>query len=378
MLKEGHTSEALEKLKPLADQDSKDQLIYLLDYATALQIAGQYKESNTYFLKADKLTDLNDYHSVSKVTASLLTSEEMVQYKGESYEKFLINTMLAINYLMLGELDEAMVESRRINDKLSKMKLDGRKPYELSPFANYLTGVLWEADQKWDDAYISYEQAYKLDATNPFIAPDLIRSAKKARRDEAYIQWKKEFPQIAENKEWYDKSLGEVVIIYQQGWGPEKHERPGSYRFPKLYPVFSETQFVKATLNGEGSYGSQTAYNIERVAIETLEDDFGALVARRVGGLVAKEVVADQIRQKNELLGFVAWVGMHVSDRADLRQWSTLPRSFQLIRIPVKAGSYKLNLQGYTGGGSPTSESYAQDIQVRSGRKTFVNWRSLK
>lgn len=378
LLKSGQVSEALEKFKELAEKQDRDQLVHVMDYAMALQIAGQYRESSQAFIRADKLVDLNDYHSATNVVGATLGGEEMIQYKGESYEKFLINTMNAINFLMMGQYDDALVEARRINEKLSKMKMDGREPYELSPFARYLAGILWEAQKKYDDAYIEYEGSYKLDGGNPLLAGDLIRSAKLARRPEAYQKWKAEFRSTADNPAWYDKNKGELIIIYQQGWGPEKQARQ-QYRFPELHHVYSQTQQARLTIDGKPTAITERVYNVEQVAIQTLEKDFGALVARRVGGIAAKAVVADQVRQKNELLGGLAWIAMNVADRADLRHWSTLPQTIQMIRLPLPSGKYRISLQGLDVSGSATADELTeQDAVIRAGQKTFVNWRSLR
>lgn len=378
LLKNGQVEEALEKFKALADKDDRDQLVHVMDYAMALQIAGQYRESSQAFIRADKLVDLNDYHSVTNVVGATLGGEEMVQYKGESYEKFLINTMNAINYLMMGQYDDALVEARRINDKLSKMKMDGREPYELSPFARYLAAVLWEAQKRYDDAYIEYEGSYKLDASNPLLPGDLIRSSKLARRSDAHQKWKAEFPSVSDNPAWYDKNKGELIVIFQQGWGPEKQARQ-QYRFPELHHVYSETQQAQLKIDGKPVATTQTVYNVEQVAIQTLEKDFGALVARRVGGIAAKAVVADQVRQKNQLLGSLAWIAMNVADRADLRQWSTLPQTIQFIRLPMAPGKYKISLQGENVSGGATADALEnREIVIRAGQKTFVNWRSLR
>jgi hypothetical protein len=377
LIKQGQVSAALEKLKALAETPSDDQLVYLLDYGTALQIAGLYKESNEVFLKADKLFDINDFHSISNLTAATLGSESMIQYKGESYEKVLINAFLAINFLMLNQNDSALVEVRRLNEKLTKMNLDGRQPYELNPFAKYLSALIWESDQKFDDAYIAFEQSYKLDATNPFIAEDLIRSSKNARREDTHKKWRSEFPQINENPDWYSKSKGELVLIYQQGWGPEKHMAPGEHRFPALYPVRSETRSMRLTVENQ-TYATQVIYNVEQVAIQTLREDYGALVARRMGGIVAKAVVADQIRQKNELLGHVAWIAMNIADQADLRQWSTLPETIQMVKILLPPGKYKIQLQGLNSGGGNTADFHEAEVTISSRKKTFYNYRSLR
>ncbi len=378
-LKSGQVQAALDQLKPLAEKDSDDQLVYLLDYGTALQIAGKYKESSDVFLKADKMVELNDYHSVSKIAVATLGSEDMVQYKGESYEKILISAYLAMDYLMMGQFDDAMVEVRRVNEKISKIRQDGRKNYELNPYANYLAGLIWESDGKFDDAYISYVDSSKIDSSNPFLPEDLIRTARKSRRTDDYQALKKQYPQVVENPDWYDKNKGEVVILVQQGWGPEKHFSPVDNRWPKLYPVFSSTNSTKMTIDGVGDFHSKMVYNVEQVVIKTLDDDVGWMIARKVGATVAKAVVADQIRQKQgELAGFLAAVAMRVSDRADLRQWSTLPKNFQMIRTWLPAGEYTMTLQG-TNGGNPTADRWENvKFTIHPGHKTFLSWRSLR
>ena len=72
LVESGQVSEATQQLKVLADQESDDQLIYTLDYATLLQYSGDLKQSNQYFFSALKLIDKFDYQSISRVTGSLL------------------------------------------------------------------------------------------------------------------------------------------------------------------------------------------------------------------------------------------------------------------------------------------------------------------
>lgn len=379
LIRQGQITEATLKLETLAEQPSDDQLVYLLDYGTALQMAGKFKESTAALLKADKLTDMNDYHSVTNVVGATLGGEEMIQYKGESFEKYLINTMVALNFLMLDQPDDALVEARRINQKIQKMKMDGREAYELSPFAKYLSAMIWESQNKFDDAYIDYEGAYKLDPNIPNIGVDLIRSSKNARRDDTYKKWKAQFSNIKEDPKWYDKKLAEVVIIHQQGWGPEKKPDPASPRFPRLYPAYSQTARAKVFVDGNQEDTTVPVYNIERMAIQTLQKDYGALVARRVGGVAAKAVVADQIRQKDELLGAIAWIAMNVADRADLRQWSTLPETIQISRLYLKPGAHTIKIQGVDSSDAPTAdEAEFKDFTLKAGETRFINFRSLR
>ncbi len=378
MLTHGNFDQALDKLGQLAAVQNDDQLVYLLDYGVALQIAKKTDDSTKVLLKADKLTERMDYHSVSNVAAATFTGEEQIQYKGDTFEKIFINAYLAMNFLEQGKFDSALVECRRINEKYIKLRNEEKKNFELNPFAKYLAAVAWEAGGQYDDAYIDYQEAYKLSPEISSIREDLIRLAKKSRRMDDYQKWKKEFSDVVEKPEWYDSNFGELVVIYQQGWGPKKTPDPQEPRFPILRPTFNYTQKARVELAGK-KFDSQFVYDVEKAAIQTLIDDRAALVARRMGALVAKRVAAEKISKDNELLGAIAWVAMNAADRADVRQWSTLPQSIQIIRIPLKPGKYKFHVAGLNSEGSPSGEvSEQREVLIKSGRKVFVNWRSLK
>lgn len=369
-------------LLPLAQEESGDQLVYLLDYATTLQISGQYKESNKFFFKAEKLAEEQDYHSVSRVTGSFLLNEEMKQYKGDTFERIFINAYLAMNYLELGDLDSALVETRRINDKYKLLRSEEKKSFELNSFAKYLSAMIWEADKKYDDAFIAYKEAYEIDPHIETIKEDLVRISKKAQRLDEYKRYKSEFLLNNEAQDGHDKEKAELIVIYQQGWGPRKRYNSYDVKFPILSPVFNDTQKAKVIISSLSSPKiekiSKNIYDVQEAAIKTLKDDQAALLARRVGAFVAKEVASREISRKNEALGLIAWFVMHASERADLRQWSTLPSSIQVIRTLLPPGEYDIEIQGLSAFGNQTQDKMSvKKIKLEKGKTKFLNWRSL-
>jgi hypothetical protein len=374
-LRENRPEEAAKKIKEKAEKEGDDQVVYLLEYATALQLAGNYEESTKAFLKAEDLADIKDYHSVSRITGAMLTSQTMIQYKGENYEKVLINAMLAINYLMMGNLDDARVEARKLNDKLYKFRYEGKKNYDQNPFAFYLSALIEEAQRDWDTAYIDFKKTYDLNPSMDYLKEDLIRAGLAARRDEDVQTWKKKWPTV---KPVSLKEMGEVVLIYQQGWGPQKKPHPSYPRIPKLYPINSHTEMAKLEVESGPSEKSQEVMNVTQVATKTLSDDYASIIGMNVAGIGAKAVLADQIRQKNQLLGQLAWIGMNIADQADLRQWISLPSSFQIVKIRLKPGTYRIRAVGLSGSGNPTDESSPWwNVTVKARQKSFLNWRSL-
>lgn len=380
-LRLGRMDSAVESFAKLAALESSDRLVYLLDYATALQAAGRLEESNKAFIEADRLADSLDYHSVSKVAGSLLFSEEMKQYKGDTFEKIFINAQLAMNFLALGKLDDALVEARRINEKYLKLRSEEKKEFELNPFAKYLSALVWEADGRFDDAAIAFTDTYKLAPGMPGLAADLIRSTKKAKRTEEYEKWKALFPHTPENPQSFDRKHGDLVVIVQQGWGPRKYPSRADVRFPELRRVPSQSQEARIKVTGAGvdqQAISERVYDVAGAAIQTLEDDRLSLFGRRVGGIVAKEIAAEELRKKDELLGLAAWIVMHVSDRADVRQWSTLPESIQVMRMPLPAGAYTVRLDGLDRSEHSIGESDSREVEIKAGHTRFVIWRMLK
>ncbi|MCB0366082.1 MAG: hypothetical protein H6624_17860 [Bdellovibrionaceae bacterium] len=365
--------------KEKAWKESDDQLVYLFDYGTAAHISGQYEESNRALLLADKLSEVKDYHSLSRITGSLLLNEGMVQYKGDDYEKVLVNAVLALNFLMLNEHDSALVETRKLNQKLYHYKFDAKRDYEQNPFAYYLAAMIWESDRKYDDAYIDYKKVYELFPQYAPIKEDLIRLSTLSQRPDELSKWKKQFPDVKFKNEWKDKKHGELVLIYQQGWGPRKRPDPASPRMPKLYPIYSHTDQANLVVEGVGEKKSEFLYSVEATAIKTLADQYAGLAAKRVAGIATKAVVADQLRQKNETLGQLAWIGMNLADRADTRQWSTLPETFQIARMYLPAGTYRVRVEGLTDSGKKSGEDMeAVELTVKAGKKAFMTWRSVR
>ncbi len=358
-----------------ASEEGKDQLLFMLDYGIALHEAGDLEKSNEILIQADRLAEVKDYTSLSREAGSLFLNEALIQYKSERFENILINTYLALNFTLMGDYENALVECRRIDNKIYKQKLeneDARKSF----FARYLSAMIWEAQGKWDSAYIDYKNAYEINPNLSYLGKDLIRSAWRARRQQDLADWKHKYPHfdLSDIKQ-ETRNNGELVFIYQQGWIPRKRPRPENFRFPHLVPQY--TGFTEAVVEVDGTRKSTSnmLYDVGREATRTLDNDYAYLVAKKVAGFIAKEIAADQIRQRNEALGALALIAMHVSDQADLRQWSTLPDSFQITKISLPPGSHAIKV--YAQGSAGERLIFDSTIEIKKGRKTFISERTF-
>lgn len=373
LMASGQYDIALEQLKLLADKEGKDQLVHALDYALALQIAGEYKDSIKYFLLCEKLASQNDYHSISKVTASVLVNQEMLQYKGDEYERLLINTMLAVNFAAIGDLDSARVETKKSLEKLEVLISKGKTYHTKNPFVIYLNAIIWEANKDWDDAYIDYLNVYKLVPSFDPIKKDLIRLAKLSGRRDEHKKWKNTFgidaPANIKNK-------AEVILIFQQGWGPRKRPSYTDRIIPVLRPVPSRFYSGVLSVEGYGSVPTKTVFNVESAAIRTLNEQLAPLIAKRVASLIAKKALANQVYKKDQGLGVLTDVVLTLSERADLRQWSLLPETFQVARLAVKPGIHEVEILGDDGGSLKRVCDFEKVI-VKKNEKKIISCRAF-
>lgn len=333
--------------KGLKDQgeNGRDVLLYLLDLGLSMHSAGKFEESNQYFLKADKIADIKDYTSLSAEGATLLTSDNIKDYKGEDFEKVLINTYLAMNYALIGDVENALVEARRVNRKLYLMVTDGQRKYKQNAFARYVSGVLYETEGNWNDAYIDYKEAYKLEPEASLLRLDLWRTAYLSHLADEADQWDRQFNLTqADHQQALAGMKSEIIVIYENGISPVKRPNPVFYQIPKFYPRYNPVVFAQVLVNGEDRGQTTVLHNIETTAIENLDEKYAGIIAKKVAGVVAKVALSDEIERqtRSPLLGALARNILFVSDQADLRSWNLLPRDLQVARIAVPRGLIRL------------------------------------
>lgn len=366
--------EAAQILKEQVDSRKGDRLAYLLEYATVLYQAQKFEESSKAFLEADQAAELNDYTSLSREFGSVMMREDLVQFKTESYEFLLINVYQALNYLMMNNFENAMVMARRINEKINKIEIDGDTKKKQLSFAAYLAGLLWDAQDEKDSAFIMYSKAQEAAPEFPALQRDLLVSAKLSRRDESYERLRKKWPTLDKSINWSQiRTQGELVLILQQGWIPRKSPRPDNHRFPMLVSVPSQIRRVRLEIEGRGSVVSQTVYDLEDVAIQTLNEDYKRLVAKKLAGLAGKIVLKEAINKNNKGWGDLAFIALDAMDQADVRQWSTLPATFQVARQFLPEGVYQVKVfDEVASSGEPL---LATQIMIKKNKKYFINTR---
>lgn len=363
---------ALELLDHEAEHGSpNDQLLVLLDRGMVLHSAGRWEESLQVLGQADRLSQQLDGISIREEAGALLSNERQRAYRGEDFEKLMISVLQALNYAQLGKDEDALVEVRRVNERLRKMVVEEKKPYEQLAIARYLGGVLYEDQREWDSAYIDYAKALELEPRLGVLAEPLLRLAKKTGRDDAYRELVQKFPDVSHEPLGPDE--GQVVVVVEAGLSPEKQSMNRPFEPDALelitVPVYrdrSTTARAQVSLGGAWQ-GTVTVTSLGTVAKIHLEDRVGRMIAKQLAGAVVKAGVAAGVgaATKSEDVAYLTFLLLNVANAPDLRSWLSLPAEFQLARFRLPAGRHQVQVE-YAG------RVTSREVEVRPGRVSLV------
>ncbi|MGA9523716.1 MAG: hypothetical protein WBV82_19805 [Myxococcaceae bacterium] len=325
----------------------KDRLLVLLDKGMVLHSGGRYEESIQVLAEAEKLADQLEVISVSEEAATLLINERERAYRGEDFEKLMINVLQALNYARLGRDEDALVEVRRADLRLKRMVDDEKKPYEQLAIARYLGGVLREDQKDYDSAFIDYYKAWKLQPSLEHLGGPLVRLAKQLERAE-YEELRAAFPEADEGLLGPDE--GEVVVIVEAGLSPEKssltRDEGGQLLAVPMYRDRWSRSGAAVTI-GEQARSTVTVTNLEAVATLHLNERIGRMIAKSLASTAVKAGLAAGVGAlaKDKNAGLAAFALMTLVNQPDLRSWLSLPAEFQLARFRLPKGTHAVKVE---------------------------------
>jgi uncharacterized protein len=362
---------ALENLSSLQQEGHpKDALLVLLDRGMVLHAAGRWEESLQVLAEADRLSGELDAISVTEEAGALLSSERQRAYRGEDFEKLMITVLQALNYAQLGKDEDALVEVRRVNERLEKMITDEKKPYEQLAIARYLGGVLYEDQREWDSAYIDYAKALELSPDLGALAEPLLRLAKRTGRDDLYAQLRERFPEVSH--EPLSPEEGQVVVVVEAGLSPEKVSANRHYRESVeliTVPEYEDRGRTPAAQVRVESAAQRavTVTSLEQVAQVHLNDRVGRMLAKQFAGALLKAGVSAGVgaATKSKELGYLTFLLLNLANKPDLRSWLSLPAEFQLARFRLPPGPHTVEVE-YRG------RLTTQQVEVKPGRVALV------
>jgi uncharacterized protein len=395
-----------------AEYGQRNAVLYYLDRAMTLHLAGRYAESNAFLEKAEARIDELYTKSVTTETGAMLTNDNLLPYEGEDFEKVMIHVIAALNYVFLDEWDGALVEARKVDHKLNLFndRYENKSIYKEDAFARYLSGMLYEAKGELNDAFIAYRKAYETyqDYQEQYKTPlppplprDLLRVTAALGLTEEHQHYRGRFPSTEWDSQKKLEQQSELIFISYDGLSPRKEDffidvpipdgQKGVYilqvAFPRFVPQPTDLSHAEVHMVGtKGAVASQRTFVVEditAIAKKNLENRIGRITAKAIARATAKYIAAREIRKKagdDPLARLFTDVGTNiysiVSERADKRSWRTLPGEIRMVRLSVPPGSYTVAVEYYTFDRRFIMRK-TYDVTVKAGEKKFLSQRVL-
>ena len=393
----------------------RNAALYYMEEGILAHFALHYKESNESLSRAEQIMDELYTRSISKQTASFLINDNTIPYRGEDFESAMVNLFMALNYVGLGLRDEALVEARKVDNKLniinSHYAKDKKNVYKEDAFIRFLMGVLYEADGEDNDAFISYrkaEEIYRTDYKQNYgISPpvllieNLLSSAKAMDFQVELMELQKLYSGVAFMAPTKKKEMAEIYFVHYNGLGPEKVEKkwiiplPDAYIVKVAYPKFKKRYYKIArgiaTLNNLTSgvsYESSTILmeDIGSIAVANLENRTGRIRAKAIARATTKYLATKVTSRKAKkeggaLAGLLVQVAGNVAsaatEQADTRHWRLLPAEIRVGKLSVPPGAYKGRINFVNATGALVTSREINPFTLEGGEKRFVTYRTL-
>ncbi|MFT4587690.1 MAG: hypothetical protein ACI9VS_001614 [Candidatus Binatia bacterium] len=368
--------------KAVKSKDNKDSVIWNLEAGAAYRAAGEYETSNRFL---DAAADRIDRHEekanieVGKEAGALMTNQQNLPYKGKSYDKIMLHTYKAMNYLAMGDIDRARPEiirayqrqtdavddnKRRIEkameaeeeskekEKIEKARQDAKFAESLDSVTSDLEGFKFYAD------YVNPFTVY-LDALFFLHAggtgSDLERANKSFDRivetagDNRFIQ---EDLQVIQAALQGASPKPCTYVIFETGRAASLDQiridipiiiAKVSYvgaAFPKLklHPNYTPVLMIRA---GGVDYETEIVASMDSMVALDFKNEFPVIVTKTLISTVAKATAAylvnDAAAQQDALVGLFSKIATAAAQAAvniaDTRSWNTLPKEFQVARF---------------------------------------------
>jgi hypothetical protein len=414
---------ALERVEKI--NKSGTHLLYLYEKGLILHYENSFEQSNAALEEAELVYEDLYTKSLSRELASLISSDNVIAYRGERYEAALIHYFKIFNYLHLDDLEGALVECRKLNHLLQTFMDQEGSFYRYDPFLQYLTGMVYLAAGEYNDARISLTAAlnsfdetrelYQVEIPEPLYCDLASCAAAMGDFDQA-----ESFRRQASCRQHEDDpDRGTLNLFIECGYVPHKveqniviplykdeihdgmdrdryaHTLLRRYDHPRdrhrklahllrvAIPVMVSDPLPFAGARVRVRNGDEfepvpatLVENLEVLAFTSFEEGKpGILLKTILRGLVKYLAREKTEEKKGEVAGWVVNAINIATESADTRSWATLPQSIRMSRLVLPAGTYDIEVELVDPLGRPTDAFDIPNVAISAGKSKFLNFR---
>ncbi|HEV8512514.1 MAG TPA: hypothetical protein VGQ59_04535 [Cyclobacteriaceae bacterium] len=410
-----------------SEAHGKKEFLYFVNNGLILSMMGRYAESNQFFEKAFLFGEDYRINYLNEV-ASYLTNPNFTTYKGEDHEHLILLYYKALNYLKMHNTEDALVEIRRLNIRLQQLtdRYNSSDKYDHDAFIHVLMGITYEVDKDYNNAFIAYRNAFNIynDDYQRFFrlnAPqqlkeDLLRTVWLSGLRDEFEAYKDTLKMP--NYVYKENEGGELVFFWHNGLAPVKaewgvdfvisrqggivyftnsqlglsfpfslegyndHEKKSLSNlevFRVAFPKYIERSpfYSQANINiNDQVLPLQMVEDINKIAFKCLQERMGLEFSKGLLRVALKKAEEYEIKKQDRTLGSIVGMINALTEKADTRNWQTLPYSIYYCRVPLKEGQNSLTFTLKNPVGKSVDHQYTYD--VKKGQILFHTFSSLE
>lgn len=396
-------SARIEKAKE-SSYGKRNKVLYYLDLGAVQHDAGRFKDSDLSLDAAERRMDELYTKSVSKAAGALVLNDNMAEYAGERFERAMVNAYRALNYVYLGDRENALVEVRKLSRLLQEYAdVYGLKKtaYKDDAFAQFLASLLYEDDGRPDDARIAREKsrkAYEQYASAYGLKPPLLAPAgpRKGAGELVFIHYNGVAPRKVSKS--FSVAWRDAVFAVNSAKDDEAQSGPAisainagllGKAVTVSFPDYVQDPFTIAgsEVEAEGvTARTEVVQDLAAIATKDLSERQAVIRTRAIARAAIKYIMvkaaADAAARKfgrNSWQHLLAEAGgaatSAVTEYADTRAWATLPAQFRVARLYLPPGKRRVAVTYLGPSGAPLS-SQAFDVVIVQGRRTYLHDRT--
>jgi hypothetical protein len=384
----------------------KDKVLYYLDKGMLTHYAEDWSGSSALLQDGERAIEENYAVSISQEIGTYLLNDKSREYDGEDYEDVYLNVFNALNYYHRNMNDDAMVEIRRINNKLKNLSVkygalstnlqklalengvdvppnpEAPKEFSNSALACYLGMLFYRGEGAADDARIDRDQLKLAFADYPDVYSNKI-------------------PSSIDEELAVPAGMARLNVMAFTGRTPVKTEEvqriPIGYNWikialPTLSHKYSSISQAAVVFDTGEKFELELLESLESVAQATFTRKRDIIYLKTVVRATVKGVTAavfdimsdveragqDKKKRKGEesggdnsglfsLLSIGAQLFTEATEQADLRSTRFFPGKAWVGGINLLPGTYSFTVQYYGNGGTIVAERRFEDVPVRAG-----------
>ena len=370
----------------------KNDILFYLDRGMVSHYAGRYEDSAADLEEAGRLIEEAFTKSLSQEVASYIANDNAKDYAGEDYEDLYVNVFNALNYYHLGDIDGALVEVRRVDEKLAVLSGKYEKAQEKvltsaanlsgmdlgveavrfsnSALARYLGALFFRAKGDEDDARIDLDEvrrAYEL-------APGVYGNP---------------LPSSLSEEGSVPQGMARLNVIGFTGLSPVKEEVRTNFvvatlALPKMVERPSGIVSAEVTLDTGQRFGLELLEDMGGVAQETFKAKYGLTVAKtaaRTAIKAAATAVASDAASRTGggaiagfAVGLAGRAAADASEKADLRVSRFFPGRALVGGVNLEPGVYTVTVSYYGPGGALVGTDIQEGVSVEAGRLNLAEF----